>query len=86
MPRKAVLSAVQQAALTALPTKLYDRTKDEITIGEVERIQLYSNGPIYDGRLEHVQQMARQESPRITKLYDRTKGEIALSEVERIRL
>ena len=32
-----------------------------------------------DGRLEHAQQMAGQESPRATKLYDRTKGEIALS-------
>jgi integrase len=36
-----------------------------------------------DGRLEHAQQMAGHESP---KLYDRTKDEITLSEVERIRL
>ena len=34
-----------------------------------------------DGRLEHAQRMAGDESPRTTKLYDRTKDEITLSEV-----
>ena len=36
------LEHAQQMAARELPrtTKLYDRTKDEITIGEVERIQL----------------------------------------------
>jgi integrase len=38
------------------------------------------------GRLEHAQQMAAHESPRITKLYDRTKDEITIGEVERIQL
>jgi hypothetical protein len=41
-----------------------------------------SNG----GALEHAQEMAAHESPRMTKLYDRTKGRLTLDEVERIRL
>ena len=36
--------------------------------------------------MEHAQQMAAHESPRITKLYDRTKDEITIGEVERIQL
>jgi hypothetical protein len=40
-----------------------------------------------DGRLEHAQQMAREESPHTAKqLYDPAKGEITLSKVNRIPL
>jgi site-specific recombinase XerD len=41
-----------------------------------------SNG----GALEHAQEMAAHESPRMTKLYDRTKERLTQDEVERIRL
>jgi hypothetical protein len=34
------------------------------------------------GTLEHAQQIAAHESPRITKLYDRIQDEISLDEVE----
>jgi integrase/recombinase XerD len=34
--------------------------------------------------LEHAQQVASHQSPRITKLYDRTEDEISLDEVERL--
>jgi len=36
--------------------------------------------------LEHAQEMAAQESPRMTKLYDRTKERLTQDEIERIRL
>jgi integrase len=38
------------------------------------------------GALEHAQEMAAHESPRMTKLYDRTKERLTQDEVERIRL
>ena len=38
------------------------------------------------GALDHAQDMAAHESPRITKLYDRTKERLTQDEVERIRL
>ena len=36
--------------------------------------------------LEHAQEMAAHESPRMTKLYDRTRERLTQDEVERIRL
>jgi integrase len=38
------------------------------------------------GALEHAQEMAAHESPRITKLYDRTRERLAQDEVETITL
>ena len=38
------------------------------------------------GALDHAQEMAAHESPRITKLYDWTKERLTQDEVERIRL
>ena len=36
--------------------------------------------------LEHAQQIAGHESPRMTKLYDRTSDQVSLAEIERISL
>jgi integrase len=38
------------------------------------------------GTIEHAQQIANHESPKITKLYDRTSDQIDLDEIEKIQI